>query len=328
LFDPGSDKTFINRCVLPQGVNGKTVEPLPINTLNGIDTMNQKVVLEELTLPELSTTQKIDKKVSAYIFNQPSSPYDLIFGLDLLVPLGIDISCLTQTISWMGESVSWKPKSYFNDTNLKDSVAYETHCFYINSTNDFDTWVESHSASVDIKSSKYEKVDTDYVAKQQKHLTPSQQIELANVLKNYKHLFSGKLGCYPGYQVHLELNDDAKPFHTRPYPVPENNKVVFKAELEHLVQVGILSRTGPSEWLSPIFIIPKKDGRVRWVSDFRALNKVIKRKVYTLPQIQDILKKRSGYTFFTKLHILMQYYTFELDESSINLCTICTPFGN
>jgi hypothetical protein len=114
--------------------------------------MNQKVVLEELTLPELSATQKIDKKVSAYIFNQPSSPYDLIFGLDLLVPLGIDISALTQTISWMGESVSWKPKSYFNNTNLKDSVAYETHCFY--STDDFDTWIESHSASVDIKSSK------------------------------------------------------------------------------------------------------------------------------------------------------------------------------
>jgi hypothetical protein len=146
LFDPGSDKTFINWRVLPQGVNGKTVEPLPINTLNGIDTTNQKVVLEELTLPELSATQKIDKKVSAYIFNQPSSPYDPIFGLDLLVPLGIDILCLTQTISWIGESVSWKPKSYFNDTILKDSVEYEMHCFYINSTDDFDTWIESHSA--------------------------------------------------------------------------------------------------------------------------------------------------------------------------------------
>jgi hypothetical protein len=273
LLDPGSDKTFINRRVLPTGVNGKTVDTLAVNTLNGIDKISQKVILEGLTLPEFSATQKIDKKASAYVFNQPDSPYDLIFGLDLLVPLGIDISCLTQTMIWLDEGIPWKPKSYFDDANLADSVSYETHCFFVNSSDDFDEWIESHSTTtVNIKESKYGKVDTDYAAKQQIHLTPEQQVDLAEVLKDYTPLFNGKLGCYPGYKVHLELNADAKPFHTRPYPVSENNKAVFKAELEQrLVQIGVLSRTGPAEWLSPTFIVPKKDGRVRWVNDFRAL---------------------------------------------------------
>jgi hypothetical protein len=55
---------------------------------------------------------------------------------------------------------------------------------------------------------------------------------------------------------------------------------------------------------------------------------MITRKVYHLPRIQDNLRKRSRYVYFTKLDIAMHYYTFELDEESKDVCTICTPFGN
>ena len=102
---------------------------------------------------------------------------------------------------------------------------------------------------------------------------------------------------------------------------------MFKKELDQLTQIGALERALCSEWLAGTFIRPKKDGQVRWISDFWGLNKYLKRNVYPLPRIGDVLAKCTGYQYPSKIDISMQYYTFEMDEESRNLCTIVTPFG-
>jgi hypothetical protein len=69
-----------------------------------------------------------------------------------------------------------------------------------------------------------------------------------------------------------------KYFSFRPYAIPVIHLEAFRKEIIHLVKIGILSPQGASEWPSPTFITPKKDGRVRCVSDLRELNKVVKKK--------------------------------------------------
>lgn len=178
-----------------------------------------------------------------------------------------------------------------------------------------------------ILDAKYEKTSIDDVIREQVHLNESQRSRLKIVLDKYDVLFDGGLGYYPHTKIHLEVEPDAKPYHCRPYPVPRMNQDAFKKKLNHLVDIGVLRRCDMTEWASPTFVVPKKDGRIRWVSDFRELNKVLKRRSYTLPIIQDILAKRTGYNFFTKINLSMMYYSFELDEESKELCTIITPYG-
>ncbi len=132
---------------------------------------------------------------------------------------------------------------------------------------------------------------------------------------------------YPQKKFHINLVPGARPKHSRPYAIPCIHLAAFKKELDRLVRLGVLSPQVASEWGSPTFVTPKKDNTVCWVSNLRELNKVVLRKQYPLPIINDILCKQTDYAFFSKLDISKQYYTFTFDEESKDLTTIVTPFG-
>lgn len=106
------------------------------------------------------------------------------------------------------------------------------------------------------------------------------------MLESSQQIFDGTLGVYSHKKIHIYIDVNAKPVQARPYPVPRIHLQTFKKELDHSVQLFVLAPQGESEWASPTFIAPKKDGRFRWISDFRELNKVVQLKVYPLPIIK------------------------------------------
>ena len=148
------------------------------------------------------------------------------------------------------------------------------------------------------------------------HLKDDQKEDLKILLNKHKKLFDVTLGVYPHKILHIEIDPESVQVHSRACPVPHIHLDTFKTELQHLVQIGVLVPQGCSEWALPSFVLPNKDGKFLWISNLRQLNKVVKRKQYHLPIINDILRKRNGHELFTKLDISMQYYTFELDEES------------
>ena len=89
------------------------------------------------------------------------------------------------------------------------------------------------------------------------------------MLTKHVTLFDGILKVYPYCLIHLDIIPNAIPCHLHAYPVAHLHLDVFKAELIQLCDIGDLEVCGASQWASPTFIIPKKDGTVRWVSDFR-----------------------------------------------------------
>jgi len=69
-------------------------------------------------------------------------------------------------------------------------------------------------------------------------------------------------------EVKLELQEGAKSYHAGAYNTPRCHIQTLKADVERLVKIGVLKKVNLSEWAAPTFIIPKKDGSVRLISDF------------------------------------------------------------
>jgi hypothetical protein len=72
----------------------------------------------------------------------------------------------------------------------------------------------------------------------------------------------------------MDLEEGAQPYHGKAFPVPRIHHNTLKTEIERLVQLGVLRRCNDSEWAAPTLIIPKKNVTVRFISDFRKLNRL------------------------------------------------------
>jgi hypothetical protein len=113
-------------------------------------------------------------------------------------------------------------------------------------------------------------------------------------------LFDGTLRNFETSDVKFNLKEDAKPYHAKAFPVPKIHHDTLKHEIEQLVSLGILKRCS-SEWAAPTFIIPKKNGTVRLISDFRKLNEQLKRKPYHIPKIAQMLQELEDFAYATSL---------------------------
>ena len=348
LFDTGSTSTWIKKSVLPEGVVGKVVSSVQGLTMAGTFKSSLMTTLTDVAFPEFYRSRVLDQ-VNARIMGTEECRYDIIIGRDVLRHMGLGYDFEVNTMSWGEQTIMMKPnvtnrddfKAQFaahleqwlvaDDEEEEDEtleVLHHEEVLYSRPTND-DVFVEDGEGykSKTISSSSYERADIGEITNNCTHLTPEQRRQLHQLLTKFPTLFDGKLKRFTDETVHLDIDPRVKPTQSRAYTVPQAQRRTFKEELDYLVSIGVLEETGRSEWIAGTFIIPKKNGSVRWISDFRGLNKAIKRKVYHLPRIKDILQRRKGYAYLTKLDLTMCYYTYELDEESKDLCTIATPFG-
>ena len=105
---------------------------------------------------------------------------------------------------------------------------------------------------------------------------------------------------------------------------PQQYKEVHK-HLKEMLDIGAI-RCSNSPWASPVVLVRKKDGSLRFCIDLRKLNAWTVKDAYSIPCIEDALDSLNGACIFTSLK--SGYWQVELDDKSIPLTAFTVgPLG-
>ncbi|XP_063832434.1 uncharacterized protein K02A2.6-like isoform X2 [Ostrinia nubilalis] len=145
--------------------------------------------------------------------------------------------------------------------------------------------------------------------------------------ERYHDLFDGSIGCVP-HIVKLEVNEDVKPVVSPARRLPYSLMPKVKQELDNLVEKGIIAKVAePTDWVSQMVVVQKKDGSLRICLDPRPLNKALKRAHFPFPKIEDITVRLAGAKVYCKLDAQSAFWMCPLDDNSSRLCTFQTAWG-
>jgi hypothetical protein len=110
---------------------------------------------------------------------------------------------------------------------------------------------------------------------------------------------------------------------SRPFNIPHVHVATIKTKNKRLIKIGVITPDVNSAWASPCFIIPKKDGMVQFLTDYRRLNA----RPYPIPKISILLQGIPKFFMVSSLDMNMGYYSTVLEEASSKYTAFVVPWG-
>lgn len=108
-------------------------------------------------------------------------------------------------------------------------------------------------------------------------------------------------GIHPSICTHCIYTKNAKPVRQGQRRINIVLRDYVKQEIEKLLKVGFTYPISNSQWVSPLVIVPKKNGKWHVCIDYRELSKASKRDYFPLPFIDQVLDSLTGSSYFSFL---------------------------
>ncbi len=167
------------------------------------------------------------------------------------------------------------------------------------------------------------------------HLAPTSRPDLEKELidlllmhKDAVALPGDALGKTTLLQHKIKLKPGTQAKYIPAYRLPHSKLATVDKLIEEMLSQEVIEPSD-SEWNFPLILVPKSDGTMRPVIDYRELNKTTIPDRLPLPVISDILRSLGTQNkLFTTIDIKSAFWQIELDEASRPLTAFSTPTGH
>ena len=102
------------------------------------------------------------------------------------------------------------------------------------------------------------------------------------------------------------MNEVPKELNAKAYAIILKEEEVLNQWLDKQVKTGLIVES-KSRYVAPCFYIPKKDGSLWLVQDYRKLNQVTIKNKTPLSLIGEVIDKLKEARYFNKLNLIWRY---------------------
>ena len=148
-------------------------------------------------------------------------------------------------------------------------------------------------------------------------LSPEENGQLKSLITEFSDVFAlddTELGCTNLVEHRIDTGAHT-PIRQPPYRTPVVRRQVMDEMVAAMQKQGIVEPSS-SPWASPVVLVPKKDGSLRFCVDYRRLNSVTRKDVYPLPRVDDILVALGDARYFSSLDLASGYWQIGLDPGT------------
>jgi hypothetical protein len=139
-------------------------------------------------------------------------------------------------------------------------------------------------------------------------------------------MWTGSLGEIFITQHRIQLLKHSKPIHQAPYRAGTKSREVEREEVDRMLKADVIE-PATSEWASPVVLVTKLDGSVRFCVEYRKLNALTVKDSYPSPRMGECLDNLGDATIFSTLDCNSGYSQIAVAEEDMDKTAFVTHVG-